>query len=67
MSVVYIYILSILHEEGLLYRARPGKVVAFMGLFNYTSLHVRRNDLQYKEVFIGAQASDTKTGLLRPI
>ena len=30
------------------------KAVAFLGIFNYLSMHVRRNDLQYKDVFIGA-------------
>ncbi|KAH9260573.1 hypothetical protein BASA81_001040 [Batrachochytrium salamandrivorans] len=30
------------------------RVVNFLGLFQYTALHVRRNDLQYKEVFMSA-------------
>ena len=28
------------------------RVIAFLGLFNYVSMHVRRNELQYKDVFI---------------
>ena len=30
------------------------KVIAFLGLHGYSGLHVRRNELQYKEVFMGA-------------
>ena len=30
------------------------KVIAFLGLHRYSSFHVRRNELQYKEVFMGA-------------
>jgi len=33
------------------------KVVSFLGMFNYTSLHVRRNELQYKENFISSDES----------
>lgn len=33
------------------------RVVAELGLFNYTALHIRRNDLQYKEVHISANAT----------
>jgi hypothetical protein len=28
------------------------KVVAHLGMFNYSSLHIRRNELQFKDVFI---------------
>lgn len=34
--------------------AVASRVITAMGLFNYTALHVRRNDLQYKEVHIPA-------------
>lgn len=30
------------------------RVIQFLKPFKYSSLHVRRNDLQYKEVFMGA-------------
>jgi len=33
------------------------RVIQFMGPFNFAAFHIRRNDLQYKEVFI--DASDT--------
>ena len=32
------------------------KVVAHLGLFGYAAMHVRRNELQYKEVFIEGDA-----------
>jgi len=32
-------------------------MIARMGLFSYTAIHIRRNDLQYKEVFQNAQAT----------
>lgn len=31
------------------------RVVKFLGLFEYSSMHVRRNELQYKEVFMSAE------------
>jgi hypothetical protein len=43
------------------------RVVRVMGLFKFTALHVRRNDLQYKEVFMSAQATlDNIAPLLVP-
>jgi len=33
------------------------KVVSFLGMFEYTSLHIRRNELQYKENFISSEES----------
>ena len=32
-------------------------MIAKMGLFAYSAVHIRRNDLQYKEVFQNAQAT----------
>lgn len=31
------------------------KVIAYLGMFNYSAMHIRRNDLQYKQVFISAE------------
>ena len=36
--------------------AVAAKIVAHLGLFGYASMHVRRNELQYKEVFIEGDA-----------
>eukprot|EP00966_Prymnesium_polylepis_P081175 1880556-Prymnesium_polylepis.1 len=33
------------------------RVVAHLGAFRYSALHVRRNDLQYKHVFVSANAT----------
>lgn len=40
------------------------KVVARLGLFQYSSLHIRRNDLQYPENFIPAEKSLENVGKL---
>jgi len=43
------------------------EVVSKIGLFNYAAYHVRRNDLQYKDSFIGAEKSYQNTEkLLQP-
>ena len=35
-----------------------------LGLFRFAAYHIRRNDLQYKEVFLSAEASYTNTEAL---
>jgi len=40
------------------------KVIAFLGLFEYSSFHIRRNELQYKENFIPAAKSFENTNVL---
>mmetsp|Transcript_22975 Transcript_22975/g.50057 ORF Transcript_22975/g.50057 Transcript_22975/m.50057 type:complete len:521 (-) Transcript_22975:1446-3008(-) len=43
------------------------RVIQFLGPFQYSSLHVRRNDLQYKEVFMGAgKTLNNVKALLKP-
>lgn len=43
------------------------KVVSVLGMWNFSSIHVRRNDLQYKEVFVSAQETlDNIRALLNP-
>jgi hypothetical protein len=57
-------------RDGLRYSdevyAAASRVVAKLGLFGYTALHIRRNDLQYKQVFIPmAQTMANVEALLR--
>lgn len=40
------------------------RVVAQLGMFSYSSMHIRRNDLQYKDVFI---SSDDTLKHIRPL
>eukprot|EP00494_Astrolonche_serrata_P028308 UN28574 len=40
------------------------RVIAFLGLFEYSSFHIRRNELQYKENFISSQQSFDNTNVL---
>ena len=40
------------------------RVIAFLGLFKYSSFHIRRNELQYKENFISAAHTFDNTNIL---
>jgi hypothetical protein len=43
------------------------KVVAHLGLFGFSSLHIRRNELQYKDVFISMEKlAENVEGLFMP-
>jgi hypothetical protein len=43
------------------------KVVAHLGMFGYSSLHIRRNELQYKDVFISMEKlRENVEGLFMP-
>ena len=59
-------LLRSIHYTDLVFEA-ASRVVAFMGLFNYSSMHIRRNDLQYQSAFLSAKGSVQNTAaLLRP-
>lgn len=45
-----------IHYPPQVFRAAAA-MIAKMGLFAYSAVHIRRNDLQYKEVFQNAQAT----------
>ena len=51
----------------LVWRVAAAVIAQLGGLFAYSSMHVRRNDLQYKEVFISANVMMRNVGaLFRP-
>ena len=46
-----------LHLTSEIFVKYASKVIRILGLFQYTALHVRRNELQYKYVFCSAEES----------
>ena len=55
-----------MHYPELVYEI-ASRVVSYLGLFEYSSMHIRRNDLQYQSAFVGAEASVENTAhVLRP-
>ena len=65
-TVEYHRLLRSVHYPELVYEI-ASRVVSYLGLFEYSSMHIRRGDLQYKNAFVGAEASMENTAhLLRP-
>lgn len=48
------------HYVPLVFEA-AARVIAYLGIFQYSSFHIRRNDLQYKDVFIPGEKSFENT------
>ena len=65
-TVEFHRLLRSVHYPALVYEI-ASRVVSYLGLFEYSSMHIRRNELQYKSAFVGAEASVENTAhLLRP-